>query len=65
MSRREISPSHAADAIRDASEKHAKRASRKEAEAHAQELHDEALEETFPASDPVTPFVAARPRHHH
>jgi hypothetical protein len=29
---------------------------------HASENLDEALEETFPASDPVTPFVPARPR---
>jgi hypothetical protein len=25
------------------------------------ENHDEALEETFPASDPVSPFVPAKP----
>ncbi|WP_353084538.1 hypothetical protein [Stenotrophomonas sp.] len=25
------------------------------------ENHDEALEETFPASDPISPFVAAKP----
>ncbi|WP_109124485.1 hypothetical protein [Dyella sp. C11] len=43
-----------------------KRASRKEAEQlHSQALHDEALEETFPASDPVAPFIAAKPRSHH
>ena len=29
---------------------------------HASENLDEALEETFPASDPVTPFVPAKPR---
>jgi hypothetical protein len=29
---------------------------------HANENLDEALEETFPASDPVSPFVPAKPR---
>ena len=29
---------------------------------HADENLDEALEETFPASDPVSPFVPAKPR---
>jgi hypothetical protein len=24
--------------------------------------HDQALEETFPASDPVSPFIPAKPR---
>lgn len=28
----------------------------------ASENQDEALEETFPASDPVSPFVPAKPR---
>ncbi|MCE7031302.1 hypothetical protein LY625_01445 [Lysobacter sp. GX 14042] len=28
---------------------------------HQDENHDEALEETFPASDPVSPFVPAQP----
>ena len=28
--------------------------------AHENELQDEALEETFPASDPVSPFIPAR-----
>jgi len=37
-------------------------AARRQAEQHSQDLHDEALEETFPASDPVAPFVAAHPR---
>jgi hypothetical protein len=46
-------------------EKHARRPSRKEAERHGQELHDEALEETFPASDPVSPFVPATGRTRH
>lgn len=29
---------------------------------HENENQDEALEETFPASDPVSPFVPAKPR---
>jgi len=29
---------------------------------HADDNLDEALEETFPASDPVSPFVPAKPR---
>jgi hypothetical protein len=29
---------------------------------HAEDNFDEALEETFPASDPVSPFVSALPR---
>ncbi|MEG3192604.1 hypothetical protein [Lysobacter sp. D1-1-M9] len=29
---------------------------------HQSELQDEAVEETFPASDPVSPFVPARSR---
>lgn len=28
---------------------------------HIDEAQDEALEETFPASDPVSPFVPAQP----
>ncbi|OHE83217.1 MAG: hypothetical protein A2579_02390 [Lysobacterales bacterium RIFOXYD1_FULL_69_11] len=28
--------------------------------AHESDLQDEALEETFPASDPVSPFIPAR-----
>ncbi|WP_394002807.1 hypothetical protein ACF3M1_00195 [Luteimonas sp. WGS1318] len=31
-------------------------------EQHEEAAQDEALEETFPASDPVSPFVPARPR---
>lgn len=27
---------------------------------HQNQLQDEAVEETFPASDPVTPFIPAR-----
>lgn len=30
---------------------------------HESENQDEALEETFPASDPVSPFIASRDRH--
>jgi hypothetical protein len=30
--------------------------------AHESDNHDEALEETFPASDPVSPFIPAKPR---
>lgn len=33
----------------------------KQREGHQSELQDEALEETFPASDPISPFVPARP----
>ncbi|MBW3549788.1 MAG: hypothetical protein KY442_02875 [Proteobacteria bacterium] len=29
---------------------------------HQSELQDEAVEETFPASDPVSPFIPARSR---
>jgi hypothetical protein len=29
---------------------------------HTSENLDEALEETFPASDPISPFVPAKPR---
>jgi hypothetical protein len=29
---------------------------------HTNENLDEALEETFPASDPISPFVPAKPR---
>ena len=29
---------------------------------HLSDNQDEALEETFPASDPVSPFIPARPR---
>jgi hypothetical protein len=31
-------------------------------EDHASDNQDEALEETFPASDPVSPFIPAKPR---
>ena len=34
------------------------RASRKQ---HESDNQDEALEETFPASDPVSPFIPAKP----
>lgn len=33
---------------------------RRERHDHADENQDEALEETFPASDPVSPFVPAK-----
>ena len=33
---------------------------RRERKEHADENQDEALEETFPASDPTSPFVPAR-----
>lgn len=33
---------------------------RKERKRHESEILDEALEETFPASDPVAPFIAAK-----
>lgn len=32
-----------------------------ESRKHVDEAQDEALEETFPASDPVSPFVPAQP----
>ncbi|MGR4875870.1 hypothetical protein [Pseudoxanthomonas sp. LARHCG66] len=35
---------------------------RRERETHASENQDEALEETFPASDPVSPFIPAKRR---
>lgn len=35
-------------------------AARQQRKQHESENQDEALEETFPASDPVSPFVAAR-----
>lgn len=35
-------------------------AQRRERKRHESENHDEALEETFPASDPVSPFVPAK-----
>jgi len=64
MPSRERSPSDHVSGPRP--ENHARRPSRKDAERrHSQELHDEALEETFPASDPVSPFVpAGRPKQH-
>lgn len=33
---------------------------REKRKAHESANHDEALEETFPASDPVSPFVPAK-----
>lgn len=35
-------------------------AQRRERKAHTDENQDHALEETFPASDPVSPFVPAK-----
>ncbi len=32
---------------------------RQQRKRHQSQLHDEALEETFPASDPIAPFVPA------
>lgn len=41
--------------------KHEESASeKKERKQHADENQDQALEETFPASDPVSPFVPAK-----
>jgi hypothetical protein len=34
---------------------------RRERKDHESDNQDEALEETFPASDPVSPFVPAKP----
>jgi len=34
----------------------------RERKRHEDENQDEALEETFPASDPVSPFMPAKPR---
>ncbi len=33
---------------------------RKSQRQHQSDIQDEALEETFPASDPVSPFIATR-----
>ncbi len=35
---------------------------RRERKEHADRNQDEALEETFPASDPVSPFIPRKPR---
>lgn len=35
-------------------------AKRRERKEHESDNHDQALEETFPASDPVSPFVPAK-----
>ena len=37
-------------------------AQRKERKQHESENHDHALEETFPASDPVSPFIPTKTR---
>jgi hypothetical protein len=66
MTSRERSHSdHASDPRRPRPENQARRHARKEAEQHRQKLHDEALQETFPASDPVSPFVPTVPPKHH
>ena len=36
-------------------------AERQQRKGHESDNQDEALEETFPASDPVSPFVPAKP----
>jgi len=51
--------SHPMDSDPHGKEAEAERASRKRKESENQ---DQALEETFPASDPVSPFVPAKPR---
>jgi hypothetical protein len=38
------------------------KALKRERKRHADENLEEALAETFPASDPISPFVPARPR---
>ena len=35
---------------------------RQRRKAHESDNQDESLEETFPASDPVSPFIPAKPR---
>lgn len=48
-------PAH--DEVRDCEESARERAKRKQ---HASDNQDEALKETFPASDPVSPFIPAK-----
>jgi hypothetical protein len=50
---------HPMDSPRHGPEREDERARRKRKESENQ---DHALEETFPASDPVSPFVPAKPR---
>lgn len=38
------------------------RVQREERKSHASDNQDEALDETFPASDPVSPFIPAKAR---
>ncbi len=38
------------------------RVQREQRKSHASDNQDEALEETFPASDPVSPFIPAKAR---
>ena len=45
------------DEARDCDESPAQRRQRKQ---HASDNQDQALEETFPASDPVSPFIPAK-----
>jgi len=56
MTRDRKDPPHESEA-RDCNETPVQRRQRKD---HADENQDEALEETFPASDPVSPFVPAK-----
>jgi hypothetical protein len=57
MSRDRKDLPHPHDAITPAPETDAERAARK---AHESETLDQAIEETFPASDPVSPFIPAK-----
>lgn len=50
---------HPGDGVGDHAETDAERQARKKKESDNQH---EALEETFPASDPVSPFIPAKPR---
>lgn len=43
--------------LRETPEEHARR------KQHESDMQDEAVEETFPASDPISPFVPARGRY--
>lgn len=52
-------PDHPSDTPDKGSESVAERDARKRKES---ELQDDSLEETFPASDPVSPFIPAKPR---
>lgn len=52
-------PDHPSDRPAQEKESQAERNRRKHAESENQ---DHSLEETFPASDPVSPFIPAKPR---